>query len=180
MAEESGAIARRYFRTPIAVDAKDDQSPVTIADREVEAAIRRLIAAECPGHGIVGEEHGVEHADAEYVWVIDPIDGTRAFIAGMPLFGILIALLRNGTPILGVIDQPISRERWIGVAGQRTRFRAPSRCIASRTGPTRCSAASTCPRRRFARTASAASRRGTAASSTASARRPARSTTCTR
>lgn len=122
MAEESGAIARRYFRTPIAVDAKADQSPVTIADREVESAIRRRIAAECPGHGIVGEEHGTERADAEYVWVIDPIDGTRAFVSGMPLFGTLIALLRDGKPILGVIDQPISRERWIGAAGYPTLF----------------------------------------------------------
>ena len=129
MADEAGAIARRYFRTPFDVISKDDESPVTIADREVEATIRKLIAAECPDHGIIGEEHGTERADAEHVWVIDPIDGTRAFITGMPLFGTLIALLRDGKPILGVIDQPISNERWIGAAGHPTLFNGkPARC----------------------------------------------------
>ncbi len=122
MADVAAPIARRYFRTPFDVISKDDESPVTIADREVEAAIRKLIAAECPDHGIIGEEHGTERADAEYVWVIDPIDGTRAFITGVPMFGTLIALLRNGKPILGVIDQPISNERWIGAAGHPTTF----------------------------------------------------------
>lgn len=120
MADAAGPIARHYFRTPFSVEAKDDQSPVTVADREVELAIRELIAAECPDHGIIGEEHGSERADAEYVWVIDPIDGTRAFITGMPLFGTLIALLHKGRPILGIIDQPISNERWSGAAGHPT------------------------------------------------------------
>lgn len=122
MADVAAPITRRYFRTPFDVISKDDESPVTIADREVEAAIRKLIATECPDHGIIGEEHGTERPDAEYVWVIDPIDGTRAFITGVPMFGTLIALLRNGKPILGVIDQPISNERWIGAASHPTTF----------------------------------------------------------
>ena len=80
--------------------------------------MRRLIAERFPEHGIFGEEHGNERVDAEFVWVLDPIDGTKSFISGIPLFGTLIALLKNGVPVLGVLDQPISRERWLGVAGQ--------------------------------------------------------------
>lgn len=129
MADAARPIARRYFRTPFDVISKGDQSPVTIADREIELAIRKLIAAECPDHGIVGEEHGTERAEAEHVWVIDPIDGTRAFIIGMPVFGTLIALLRGGKPILGIIDQPISDERWVGAAGHGSQFNGkPVRC----------------------------------------------------
>jgi inositol-phosphate phosphatase/L-galactose 1-phosphate phosphatase/histidinol-phosphatase len=106
----------------LAVEDKSDLSPVTIADREAEAAMRRLIAARFPDHGIIGEEFGREREDAEFVWVLDPIDGTKSFISGVPLFGTLIALARDGRPILGIIDQPISRERWIGAAGRPTLF----------------------------------------------------------
>jgi histidinol phosphatase-like enzyme (inositol monophosphatase family) len=80
--------------------------------------MRQLIAARFPEHGIIGEEYGPERADAEFVWVLDPIDGTKSFISGVPLFGTLIALARNGKPILGIIDQPISRERWVGAEGR--------------------------------------------------------------
>ena len=91
--------------------------------------MRRLIAARFPDHGIIGEEFGREQEDAEFVWVLDPIDGTKSFISGVPLFGTLIALARHGRPILGIIDQPISRERWIGAAGRPTLFNgAPIRC----------------------------------------------------
>jgi inositol-phosphate phosphatase/L-galactose 1-phosphate phosphatase/histidinol-phosphatase len=83
-------------------------------------AMRRLVNARFPGHGIIGEEYGPEREDAEFVWVLDPIDGTKSFISGVPLFGTLIALARQGRPILGVIDQPISRERWVGAAGRPT------------------------------------------------------------
>lgn len=120
LADAAGAVIRPYFRTPIAVEDKPDDSPVTIADREAEAAIRSRIAEQFPGHGIVGEEHGSERADARYVWVIDPIDGTKSFISGLPLFGTLIALLEEGRPILGVIDQPVLRERWLGARGRET------------------------------------------------------------
>jgi inositol-phosphate phosphatase / L-galactose 1-phosphate phosphatase / histidinol-phosphatase len=91
--------------------------------------MRRLIAARFPDHGIIGEEFGRERENAEFVWVLDPIDGTKSFISGVPLFGTLIALARYGRPILGIIDQPISRERWIGAAGRPTLFNdAPIRC----------------------------------------------------
>jgi histidinol phosphatase-like enzyme (inositol monophosphatase family) len=122
LADVAGDIARRYFRTRVAVDDKDDRSPVTIADREAEAAMRALIAKAFPQHGIVGEEHGSERAGASHVWVLDPIDGTRAFITGRPLFGSLIALCRDGKPIVGVIDCPALRERWVGAAGRPTTY----------------------------------------------------------
>ena len=120
LADTSGAIIRRYFRSGVTVIDKPDASPVTIADREAEAEIRRLILAAHPEHGIIGEEHGSERADAEWVWVLDPIDGTKSFVTGRPLFGTLIALCRNGKPVLGVIDHPALGERWIGAAGHPT------------------------------------------------------------
>jgi inositol-phosphate phosphatase/L-galactose 1-phosphate phosphatase/histidinol-phosphatase len=120
LADAAGAAIRPYFRTALAVDDKADLSPVTAADRAAEQAMRRLIAARFPDHGIIGEEYGREREDAELVWVLDPIDGTKSFISGVPLFGTLIALARHGKPILGVIDQPISRERWIGAQGRES------------------------------------------------------------
>ncbi|MBV9860711.1 MAG: histidinol-phosphatase [Alphaproteobacteria bacterium] len=129
LADAAGAAIRPYFRQPLAVEDKADLSPVTAADRAAEQAMRRLIAGRFPEHGIVGEEFGRERADAEFVWVLDPIDGTKSFISGVPLFGTLIALAQNGRPILGIIDQPISRERWVGAAGRRTTLNgAPVHC----------------------------------------------------
>jgi len=122
LADAAGAVIRRYFRTPVAIDDKADASPVTIADREAETAMRALTETAFPGHGIIGEEHGRVRADAEYVWVLDPIDGTKAFITGKPLFGTLIALVHRGVPVLGIIDQPVTGERWIGIRGEPTRF----------------------------------------------------------
>jgi inositol-phosphate phosphatase/L-galactose 1-phosphate phosphatase/histidinol-phosphatase len=128
LADAARPVIRRYFRTPVAVDSKDDDSPVTIADREVETAMRALINRHFPDHGILGEEHGCERCDAEWVWVLDPIDGTKAFITGKPSFGTLIALCRNGVPVLGVIDQAILGERWLGAAGRPTTLNgAPAR-----------------------------------------------------
>lgn len=129
LADAAGAVIRGYFRTPVAVDDKADASPVTVADRESEAAMRKLINTTCPGHGIYGEEYGLENTDAEWVWVLDPVDGTKAFITGKPSFGTLIALLHHGKPVLGVINQPILDERWVGVAGQPTTMNGqPVRC----------------------------------------------------
>jgi inositol-phosphate phosphatase/L-galactose 1-phosphate phosphatase/histidinol-phosphatase len=122
LADAAGEAIRPHFRQRIAVDDKADLSPVTIADRNAEAAMRPLIAARFPDHGIIGEEYGAERETAEFVWVLDPIDGTKSFISGVPLFGTLIALANRGRPILGIIDQPISRERWIGAAGRPTLF----------------------------------------------------------
>ncbi len=131
LADTAGEVIRPYFRQHLAVDDKPDRSPVTAADRAAEAAMRHLIAAHFPEHGIIGEEFGREREDAEFVWVLDPIDGTKSFISGVPLFGTLIALAQHGRPILGIIDQPVLRERWIGADGRPTTFNgAPIRCRA--------------------------------------------------
>jgi histidinol phosphatase-like enzyme (inositol monophosphatase family) len=124
LADAAAPIALRYFRQQVAVDVKSDHSPVTIADRECEAAMRAILAREVPAHGIYGEEHGQERLDASHVWVLDPIDGTRAFITGRPLFGTLIALCRDGVPVLGVCDCAALGERWIGVAERHTLYHA--------------------------------------------------------
>lgn len=120
LADASGQVVRKYFRQTFAVEGKEDSSPVTRADRETEQALRVLIEAEYPSHGIFGEEYGVAHQEAEYLWVLDPIDGTRAFACGKPIFATLIALLHKGVPVLGVIDQPILNERWVGIKGVGT------------------------------------------------------------
>ena len=133
LADASGAVIRPHFRSGIAVADKPDESPVTIADEVAEREIRRLLEESFPGHGIVGEEFGGDGAAREFVWVIDPIDGTRSFICGVPTFTTLIALLRDGEPILGVIDQPVSGERWVGARGRGTTFNgAPVRTAAPR------------------------------------------------
>ncbi len=124
-ADVAGAVIRPLFRTGLDATFKSDQSPVTIADRAAEQAMRAVLGERFPDHGVLGEEFGHDRADAEYTWVLDPIDGTRAFITGRPVFGTLIGLMRGATPILGIIDQPITAERWIGVAGRRTVFRGP-------------------------------------------------------
>ena len=120
LADASGEVIRHYFRSAISVDEKSDRTPVTVADREAEAAIRNLIEAAFPDHGIIGEEMPTRNVGAELTWVLDPIDGTRSFITGKPVFGTLIALMENGVPVLGVIDQPVTGERWTGAAGRPT------------------------------------------------------------
>ena len=122
LADAVRPIAARYFRTQVAIDDKSDSSPVTIADREAETAMRDILERHVPEHGVFGEEHGAVRTDAEYVWVLDPIDGTKAFITGLPIFGTLIALLHRGKPVMGIIDQPILKERWLGVEGERSTF----------------------------------------------------------
>jgi myo-inositol-1(or 4)-monophosphatase len=115
LARCSGDFIRPWFAHPdLAVDTKSDQTPVTIADRGAEELMRRMIAARHPGHGILGEELGPERTDAEFVWVLDPVDGTRAFAAGCPLFGTLIALLHRGQPVLGLIHQPVLNQLLVG------------------------------------------------------------------
>jgi len=114
LSDESASIIRRYFRTSISVENKLDLSPVTIADKLAEEKMRTLIQKEFPSHGIIGEEFGSENSDAEYVWVLDPIDGTKSFISGALSFGTLVALLKNGKPIIGVINHPILNELLVG------------------------------------------------------------------
>ena len=131
LADACGAVLRRYFRTALAVEDKADSSPVTVADREAETAMRNLIAEAHPEHGVIGEEHAPDRADADHVWVLDPIDGTKSFVTGRPLFGTLIALVRNGRPVIGVIDHPALGERWVGAAGRPTLMNGrPVRCRA--------------------------------------------------
>lgn len=95
---------------------------MTEADRAAERALRRFLGERFPRHGILGEEYGAERAEAEWLWVLDPIDGTRAFLTGRPLWGTLIGLMHRGAPVLGLLDQPVLGERWLGVAGQGTSF----------------------------------------------------------
>ncbi len=121
-ADIAGGVIRPYFRVGLDAELKSDESPVTLADRNAELAVRALLAERWPDHGVLGEEFGLFQPEAELRWVIDPIDGTRAFITGRPLFGTLIALLRGDTPLLGVIDQPVTGERWVAVAGEATCF----------------------------------------------------------
>ena len=119
LADAAREIACRYFRQSLEVEQKSDHSPVTIADRAIETEMRRLIRAEFPQHGIQGEEFAAEPGD-EFTWVLDPIDGTKSFISGMPLFGSLIALTRGGRAVLGVLEAPAQAERWVGVEGAAT------------------------------------------------------------
>ena len=111
MADAASEVIRRYYDDP-AISYKFDKSPVTQADREAEAAMREILRQECPDHGIFGEELGSEGVDKEYVWVLDPIDGTIKFMAGIPTFGTLIGLCHHGVPVLGLMHQPISGQRW--------------------------------------------------------------------
>ncbi len=122
LADASGPVIRSHFRTDLDIDRKHDATPVTVADRNAEAAMREILEREAHAHGIHGEEFGIVRGDAEHVWVLDPIDGTQAFMTGLPIFGTLIALAKDGRPWLGVIDQPVLGERWIGAAGHPTRF----------------------------------------------------------
>jgi histidinol phosphatase-like enzyme (inositol monophosphatase family) len=124
-ADVAGAVVRPFFRADVAADLKSDRSPVTIADRSAEQAMRAVLTERFPDYGILGEEFGLDRPDARFRWVLDPIDGTRAFITGRPTFGILIALLDGDTPLLGVIDQPVTGERWVGATGRATTFRGP-------------------------------------------------------
>jgi myo-inositol-1(or 4)-monophosphatase len=120
LASASGETILPFFRTSLGIDNKNaghDLDPVTEADRAAEAVMRRLIKANFPKHGIVGEEFGDEHADAEYVWVLDPIDGTKSFISGLPIWGTLIALMHHGVPAFGMMHQPYIGERFTGDGG---------------------------------------------------------------
>jgi myo-inositol-1(or 4)-monophosphatase len=135
LATVSGETIRPFFRTALGVENKSVSGgfdPVTAADRAAEAAMRALIKQTFPAHGIVGEEFGAERADAEYVWVLDPIDGTKSFITGMPAWGTLIALTRHGAPIYGMMHQPFTREQFSG-DGAASRYRGPAGDRALRT-----------------------------------------------
>lgn len=120
LADIAGEIARKYYRQPFDIVRKGDDSPVTIADRAIEEAMRALIEERRPMDSILGEEFGTKDGQSGYTWVLDPIDGTKSFVMGRPTFGALIALCKDDVPVLGVIDQPILKERWMGANGQTT------------------------------------------------------------
>ena len=131
LAQVSGEVILPFFRTAIGAEDKSRGGvfdPVTEADRGAEAAMRRLIAQTFPNHGVIGEEYGRDRPDAEYVWVLDPIDGTKSFISGLPTWGTLIGLMHRGQPVYGMMAQPFTRERFYG-DGKRAKLRtlAPSR-----------------------------------------------------
>src|SRR5436190_6093656 len=128
LATVSGEAILPFFRTSLGVENKGRPGtfdPVTAADRAAETAMRTLIRENFPDHGIIGEEFGNERTEAEYCWVLDPIDGTKSFIAGMPAWGTLIALTRFGEPVYGMMHQPFTRERFTGDGGA-ARYRGPA------------------------------------------------------
>jgi inositol-phosphate phosphatase / L-galactose 1-phosphate phosphatase / histidinol-phosphatase len=120
LADAAGAAIRPFYRADFAYEAKNDASPVTEADRAAELAMRAILEVACPNDAVIGEEFGTKEGSSGRTWVLDPIDGTISFMAGRPIFGSLIALMQDGFPVMGVIDQCISGERWIGAAGRET------------------------------------------------------------
>jgi len=130
LAQVSGEVILPFFRSAIRAEDKSGGGvfdPVTEADRGAEAAMRRLIAQTFPAHGVIGEEYGRDRPEAEYVWVLDPIDGTKSFVAGLPTWGTLIGLMHRGKPVYGMMAQPFTRERFTGDGAQaKLRTLAPS------------------------------------------------------
>ncbi|MYD77235.1 MAG: histidinol phosphate phosphatase [Gammaproteobacteria bacterium] len=120
VADSARNIARQWFRRSFDIRIKADGSPVTTADVEVESAARSVILERHPEHRFFGEETGHSGRSREWMWIVDPIDGTRSFVTGKPTFGTLIALLHRGVPIIGIIDQAVLDERWVGIAGSPT------------------------------------------------------------
>jgi fructose-1,6-bisphosphatase/inositol monophosphatase family enzyme len=120
LAEAAGEAIRPHFRSGVATERKADASPVTLADRAAEEAMRRILKAERPQDTVIGEEFGTDEGTSGRSWVLDPIDGTAGFLAGRAIFGTLIALVVEGWPVMGVIDQPIAGERWVGASGKPT------------------------------------------------------------
>jgi len=118
LAEASGEIIRQYFHMPMMVETKEDRTPVTAADRNAEVIMRQMIQERYPNHGILGEEFKTLEIEAEYVWVLDPIDGTKSFVSGTELFGTLIALMKQNHPVLGVINNPITQQCLVGDSHQ--------------------------------------------------------------
>ncbi len=132
LAKASGDFIVPHFgNLNLAIDLKSDATPVTIADRGAEELMRAMIARQFPDHGVLGEEYGADRTDAEFVWVLDPVDGTKAFTTACPLFGTLIALLHRGEPCLGLIHNPILNQLMIGDGTVTTLNGTPVRCRAT-------------------------------------------------
>ena len=134
LADAARAAIRPYFRADCGAERKPDSTPVTLADRAAEEAMRRILKAEAGRDAVHGEEFGAAPGSTGRTWVLDPIDGTAGFLAGRPIFGTLIALVIEGWPVLGVIDQAVLGERWVGATGQPTTLNGkPARTRACRT-----------------------------------------------
>ena len=128
LADAAGITSMEYFRTSLDIDNKSDESPVTIADKNTELKLRSMIEKEYPNHGILGEEFDSINPEAEFIWVIDPIDGTKSYLAGHKDFGNLISLTQNKKPIIGIINCPAHEERWVGAKNQNSTLnKQPSR-----------------------------------------------------
>ena len=134
LAESARRMSLRHFRNLPSIEYKKDGSPVTVADRDTETVVRHLISDRYPEHSIVGEEHGSLSSNTSWSWVIDPIDGTRSFIAGKPTFGCLIALLYENRPMIGIIDMPALNERWTGIKGEPSVYNG-SQCYSKKYQP---------------------------------------------
>lgn len=130
---EASETSRGFFRSPVGVEFKADESPVTIADRAVEAEIRAALSAAFPDYGIFGEEHGIEGEGRDDMWIVDPIDGTRSFISGNPLFGMLLALVHKGQLVMGVIGMPALGETYVGVPGRGATMNGSAISVSSQT-----------------------------------------------
>lgn len=122
LADVSGKMIKKYFRSNLFVEEKEDKSPVTIADKNTESVLREMISEKYPEHDILGEEFGFNSSGSKWKWILDPIDGTRSFILGVPIFGTLISLIENDIPKFGIIDIPIMEERWVGINKEDTIF----------------------------------------------------------
>lgn len=122
LADAAAGAVKPYFRAGLTSERKGDATPVTLADRAAEEAMRRILKSEAPRDTVIGEEMGATAGTSKRSWVLDPIDGTTSFLVGRPIFGTLIALVIEGWPVLGIIDQPILGERWIGATGRPSTF----------------------------------------------------------
>lgn len=122
LADASGEVIKKYFRSKLDVQDKIDNSPVTEADKLTESVLRKMISEKYPEHDIIGEEYVNETSGSRWKWVLDPIDGTRSFILGVPIFGTLISLMDQEIPILGIIDMPMMGERWVGIKNKKSVF----------------------------------------------------------
>ena len=122
LADRAAHLSKQYFRQQKQILLKQDHSPVTEADLAIEYAIKEYLGKILPNHGIWGEEYGLQQTNSEYIWLIDPIDGTTSFACGKPTFCTLIALVKNDLPIIGIIDQPIMQERWCGIWQQPSTY----------------------------------------------------------
>ena len=122
LADRARTVSLAGFRKDIEITEKNDHSPVTEIDRNVESFVRKMVSETYPTHGFLGEEFGSLNLDAEELWVVDPIDGTRSFITGWPIWGTLLAKLYNGYPEIGLIDMPAIGERWLGICGKSCTF----------------------------------------------------------